>query len=619
MRLKSLFYIALTLGALAAGLFASVLEPSRRVDAWTSDLWHVLAGKRYEPSRVAVVLLDDEALAAEPERPLVFWGPLYAKALARLRQVGVAVIGMDIQPALSPVTWMDIIGADASRDFDRAFMLELAKGKTILAASVQTETGDPSFSLPAQDYLLALPGHEADLGLTNVPLDRDAVVRRFAPALFSEGEPRLSFAAALAARADPELVKKIGLDSPRALIPKPIPYAGPPETFRHLSLARLLADNALDDPQVKALAGKVVILGIDIHGAHDRLASPYSLPIFGAPKEFMPGPEIHANIVEGLLSGRRLLPMGRATAALVWIPFLTLGTLCCARFGPGRSALATLGLGLVAFGAGYGLFLHGRLTPVAGLGLGLVLVWAGANAMRLTRGEREKSHIRHAFGKYVSEAAIERILASGAAPAPGGSLAVVTILFSDIRDFTTLSERLSAQDVVELLNAYFSKVCEIILAHGGMIDKFIGDAVMAVFGAPLASADHARQALATALGMVEAAKEFNSWLNTRFPQLGGWSFRIGVGLHSGPAVVGNIGSRQRLDFTVIGDTVNTASRLEGFTKVMGCPVVASQAAVDMAGAGVLTGRREQAHVKGKSEPVPALEILGLASTSEERS
>jgi class 3 adenylate cyclase len=239
--------------------------------------------------------------------------------------------------------------------------------------------------------------------------------------------------------------------------------------------------------------------------------------------------------------------------------------------------------------------------------------------MRLTRGEREKSHIRHAFGKYVSEAAIERILASGAAPAPGGSLAVVTILFSDIRDFTTLSERLSAQDVVELLNAYFSKVCEIILAHGGMIDKFIGDAVMAVFGAPLASADHAHQALATALGMVEAAKEFNSWLNTRFPQLGGWSFRIGVGLHSGPAVVGNIGSRQRLDFTVIGDTVNTASRLEGFTKVMGCPVVASQAVVDMAGAGVLTGRREQAHVKGKSEPVPALEILGLASPSEELS
>jgi len=229
MRLKSLFYIALTLGALAAGLFASVLEPSRRVDAWTSDLWHVLAGKRYEPSRVAVVLLDDEALAAEPERPLVFWGPLYAKALARLRQVGVAVIGMDIQPALSPVTWMDIIGADASRDFDRAFMLELAKGKTILAASVQTETGDPSFSLPAQDYLLALPGHEADLGLTNVPLDRDAVVRRFAPALFSEGEPRLSFAAALAARADPELAKKSVSTVPGRSSPGPFPMPARPK------------------------------------------------------------------------------------------------------------------------------------------------------------------------------------------------------------------------------------------------------------------------------------------------------------------------------------------------------------------------------------------------------
>ena len=241
-------------------------------------------------------------------------------------------------------------------------------------------------------------------------------------------------------------------------------------------------------------------------------------------------------------------------------------------------------------------------------------VWAGTNAVRLTRGEREKANIRHAFGKYVSEAAIAAILASGKPPAPGGSLATVTILFSDIRDFTTLSEKLSAEQVVELLNVYFSKVCDIILAHGGMIDKFIGDAVMAVFGAPLADPKHARQAVASALGMIAASHDFEAWMRNRFPKLGDWRFRIGVGLHSGPAVVGNIGSRQRLDFTVIGDTVNTASRLEGVTKVMGCPVVASRTTVDMAGPGVATGREELSHVKGKSEPVPALEILGLADT-----
>jgi class 3 adenylate cyclase/CHASE2 domain-containing sensor protein len=614
MHFKPIFYASLTLAALAAGIFVTALEPARRVDAWSSDLWHVVAGKRYDPSRVAVVLLDDEALAAEPERPLVFWGPLYAKALARLRQAGAKAIGMDIQPALSPVTWMDIIGADASRDFDRAFMLELARGKTLLAASVQTESGTPTFSLPAQDYLLVLPGHEADLGLTNMPLDRDGVVRRYVPTFFPGGDPRLSFAAALAVRADADFPQAAGLDRPDALVPRPIPFAGPPGTFPRLSLARLLADNAGSDPQVAALAGKVVILGIDIHGAHDRLASPYSLPLFGTPREFMPGPEIHANIVEALLSGRTLNPIGRPGTSLLWAPFLALCALGCARFGPGRSALAAGGLGLIAFGLGYVLFLKGWLLPVAGLGLGLGLIWAGANAVRLTRGEREKASIRHAFGKYVSDAAIEAILASGAAPAPGGSLAVVTVLFSDIRNFTTLSERLAPQDVVELLNAYFSKVCEIILAHGGMIDKFIGDAVMAVFGAPLANPDHARQALATALGMVEAAGEFRGWLHTRFPQLGAWEFAIGVGLHSGPAVVGNIGSRQRLDFTVIGDTVNTASRLEGFTKEMHCPVVASQSVVDMAGPGVLTGRAENAHVKGKSEPVAALEILGLTAS-----
>jgi class 3 adenylate cyclase/CHASE2 domain-containing sensor protein len=612
MHFKLLFHTTLTLAALAAGLGLSSLEPPRRVDAWSSDLWHVLAGKRHEPQRVAVALLDDEALVAEPDRPLVFWGPLYAKILARLRQVGAVAVGMDIQPALSPVTWMDTIGADTSRDFDREFMLELAKGQVILAASVSTEAGEPSFSLPAADYLLALPRHEADLGLTNVPLDRDGVVRRFAPALYAEGEPRLSFAAALAQKGAPQAPGLAGLADRAALDPRPIPYAGPPGTFAPVSFARLLAPDALNDPQVQALAGKIVILGIDIHGAHDRLASPYSLPLFGAPKEFMPGPEIHANIIEALLAGRSLTPLGLGVAGLVWLPFLALCSLACARLGPGRSALAGLGLGVCAFGLGYGLFRAGHLLPLAGLDFGLVAVWSGANAVRLTRGEREKAHIRQAFGKYVSDAAINAILASGKPPAPGGSLATVTILFSDIRDFTTLSEKLSAQEVVELLNVYFSKVCDIILAHGGMIDKFIGDAVMAVFGAPLADPKHARQALASALGMITASDEFEAWMRNRFPKLGDWRFRIGVGLHSGPAVVGNIGSRQRLDFTVIGDTVNTASRLEGFTKEMGCPIVASRAVVDLAGVGVVTGREELARVKGKSEPVPALEILGLA-------
>ncbi len=617
MQFKPVFYTGLTLAALALGLFTTRLEPARRMDAWSSDLWHVIAGKRFEPRHVAVALLDDEALAAEPDRPLVFWGPLYAKILARLREVGAVAVGMDIQPALSPVTWMDIIGADTSRDFDRDFMLELAKGQVILAASVSTESGEPSFSLPATDYLLALPHHEADLGLTNVPLDRDGVVRRFAPALYSEGEPRLSFAAALAKKGAPSISGApglAGLDDRAALQPRPIAFAGPPGTFAHVSFARLLAPDALSDPKVQALAGKIVILGIDIHGAHDRLASPYSLPIFGAPKEFMPGPEIHANIIEAMLTGRALTTVGLGAAAGAWLPFLALCSLACSRLGPGRSALAALGLGFGAFGLGYGLFLAGRLMPLAGLDVGLVAVWAGANAVRLTRGEREKAHIRHAFGKYVSDAAISAILASGKPPAPGGSLATVTVLFSDIRDFTTLSEKLSAEEVVELLNAYFTRVCDIILAHGGMIDKFVGDAVMAVFGAPLADPKHARQALASALGMITASHDFETWMRERFPKLGDWRFRIGVGLHSGPAVVGNIGSRQRLDFTAIGDTVNTASRLEGLTKALGCPIVASRATVELAGPGVVAGREEMARVKGKSEPVPVLEILGLADT-----
>jgi class 3 adenylate cyclase len=162
-----------------------------------------------------------------------------------------------------------------------------------------------------------------------------------------------------------------------------------------------------------------------------------------------------------------------------------------------------------------------------------------------------------------------------------------------------------------MLNAYFSRICEPILAEGGMVDKYIGDAVMAIFGAPVRHADHARRALAAGLGMKQQAEEFRTWMEERFSNRGLPEFRIGVGMHTGLAVIGDIGSAKRSDFTVIGDTVNAASRLEGITKEMGCVLVASAQTVQAAGAGVSTGRCEIVKVKGREEPIKVLEILGL--------
>jgi adenylate cyclase len=192
-----------------------------------------------------------------------------------------------------------------------------------------------------------------------------------------------------------------------------------------------------------------------------------------------------------------------------------------------------------------------------------------------------------------------------------GEMKEVTVLFSDIRGFTTLSEKLTAHEVVEMLNAYLTRAAEPILAQGGTLDKYIGDAVMAVFGSTVPYPDHARRGLKAALGMQKEAEGFKEWMLRRFPDRGLGEFKIGVGLYTGEALVGNIGAPKRLEFATIGDTVNAASRLEGITKEMQCVILAAETTVKAAGEGVRVGKIETRQVKGRAEPIRIYEILGV--------
>jgi class 3 adenylate cyclase len=211
----------------------------------------------------------------------------------------------------------------------------------------------------------------------------------------------------------------------------------------------------------------------------------------------------------------------------------------------------------------------------------------------------------------VSDEVVNVLLAEDRKPDLAGETKVVTVLFSDIRGFTTLSEKLSAHEVVEMLNAYFTRVCEPILAQGGTVDKYIGDAVMAVFGSPVTYPDHARRAVRAALGMAKEAEGFKEWMRNRFADRGVAEFGIGVGLFTGEAVIGDIGTPKRKEFTAIGDTVNAASRLEGVTKELKCVVAASESTVKAAGEGVRTGKVETIQVKGRSEPIRVYEVVGI--------
>jgi adenylate cyclase len=590
-----------------------------------TDLWHRVAGKRYAPEHVALVMIDDPSLSAHPDDPLVFWTPYFARAIATLRTVGARTIALDYAFSVSPERWigkLDLPRGDRMlHDYDRTFRAEVNRGGVIMAAFLAgAGNGIDDFILPSPDYLLALPDYDmaGHVGLANLRTDPDFPVRRFGLAeadtelARKESLPRLTFGALTAVRfsgQDPKAASwRFGDRQLGAGDEVVIAYAGPPGTVPMLSFERLLAPNALQDPAVKALAGKAVIIGAGYAGTNDVHSTPYSTSLAGAQK-LMPGPEIQANIAETLLSGRFIDTVSLPARLAAFVASFAL----LAFIGVRLSAWWTLALlaGIAASAAffGYRLFMYGQLFPVAHLQFGLVVVMTGLALLRLMREERERARIGAVFGRYVSPQVIKALLASPELPELGGKATPVTVLFSDIRNFTTISERLSAKEVVEILNTFFERACAALLKEGATIDKFMGDAVMAEFGVPLAQPDHALRAVRAAVALRAVAVDFRQWMAQRFAGRDLPEFDIGVGIHTGEAVVGNIGSSTRMEYTAIGDTVNLASRLEGKTKETGCAILASAETVAEAGSSVRTGACHVLSVKGRSQPVETYEIL----------
>lgn len=594
------------------------------------DLQFQLQGQRDAPQQVTIVAIDEDSLARYPDDPMLFWTDRLAVAVERLRQVGVPLVGLDMLYSISPERWLSTLGDGqfpGARDYDRAFREQLASGQLLLVASRSGSGAAVSdYLLPSPDYLLALPDYDlqAHVGLADLLVEGDGLVRRFRLAPVDAAEraqlqdelPQLSLPALLAVRAAGQDVRAaawqlggraVQLDQPAAVIP----YLGPPGTFHSLPLHRLLADDALSDPEVLALRGKLVLLGATAAGLNDAHFTPFNSDWLGGRSLLMSGVEVHANVLQALLDGRQLRnpeAIWRAGGLLA----LSLLLVCVLLRLPVWATLLAwlLGLALLLV-LGQWLFRLGWLLPQSAAGLTLSLSFLGVLGLRLTGEERERNRLRQMFGRYVSEQVVEALLSSGERPELGGQAQRVTVLFSDIRNFTSISERLTAKEVVEMLNAYFARACEPLLAEGGSIDKFIGDAVMVEFGSPVPLGDHAQRAIRAALALKNVAEEFAGWMQQRFPGRDLPAFAVGIGLHSGEVVLGNIGSPVRMEFTAIGDTVNLASRLEGMTKELGCAILASAECITAAGELVRCGRSEVIRVKGREAPIRVFEVIGL--------
>ena len=585
------------------------------------DLWHGLSGPRAGKRYCTIVSINDQSLLEHKEEPLVFWGPYFAKAIEVLRQTGVRVIGLDFLFSVSAESWMkkhNMPGSHQSRTYDIPLRSQLAAGNVILAVPlVFNEEGEGEVVLPIQDYISVLPGGLKDLGVTNFYTDPDGVVRRFLP-VFSDSSkpPNSAFATLLALRYRYfDLRNDKSTTRPRKIPEKatmiPIGFVGHPGSIDRLSFSRFLKPNASIDPEIQSLKDKIVIITAEYSGVQDVHLTPYSRSFFGREGSLMSGAELHANIVETLLSERfpRPLPF--------WVSLVYMVAVLCATtaFFLSVSPWKGLGTGLM-IGAGcavlsYFMFYLDRILPIAGVQLALALSYLGALGYRFTGEEKRRADLQRLFGRYVSDEVVEKLLETRQNPDLGGEMRDVTILFADIRNFTTISEKLASQEVVEMLNVYFSRACDPILEQGGTVDKFLGDAVMAVFGAPAFHQDHARRALIAAVSIKEIASDFRSWMRKHFPDRGLPDFEIGIGVHTGEAVIGNIGSAKRTEYTAIGDTVNTASRLEGLTKELGCSIIASADTIKAAGDSVMAVRLGQRKVKGRCEPVDVFNVIGL--------
>lgn len=357
------------------------------------------------------------------------------------------------------------------------------------------------------------------------------------------------------------------------------------------------------------VAGRIVFVGATASGLFDLQATPLDVAISGV--------DIHAQVVEAILSGAALKrPDWAAGFEIVLFAGLTLAfTLLAALASP----LPTLVVGLATLSAVFagsylafvrvGVFIDPSF-PVVGSAFALF----GAIGIVAVRERADRRWLRQAFGRYVSDSVVDIIVRDPDRLVLGGELRDMTVLFADIRNFTTCSEGMSAPEVTNWLNAYLTAMSEVILRNGGMIDKFMGDAIMAFWNAPVEDPRHAARACAAALQMQEALAAFNRGHEGRYPVTA-----IGIGINTGTCCVGNLGSRQRFDYSVIGDDVNIASRLEGLTRIYGVPILVGARTAAMAELeGYVFAPVDRVQVKGRAGAVDTLTLLGGPSISTNR-
>jgi adenylate cyclase len=375
-------------------------------------------------------------------------------------------------------------------------------------------------------------------------------------------------------------------------------FNGPDDTFTFVSWI----DVQRGEIPPEVFRDKIVIVGPKAVGLGDAVPTPFD--------PLLPGVELHANVIDNVVSRRFV----RRDAAMVSIDLLSIAglgllmALYFSRLGARQIiAFTVLAFGILTFANVWTFVEYGWILSYVYPALALVASGGLIISYKYIYEEREKKHTRRVFSHYLDQAVIERVVDSPERLGLGGEKTDMTVLFSDIRGFSAFSEQMSPQELVAFLNAYFDRMTGVIFESQGTLDKLIGDAVMCFWGHPIPAKDHALRATTAALRMMRAVREFR----TEMALPGGRTLDIGIGLSSGDMVVGNMGARKRFSYTVIGDEVNLASRLEGLNKFYGTNILISGETFERVRHRVFCREVDRVGVKGRDHAVTIYEPIGF--------
>ena len=576
---------------------AGFLSPVQTFEGRTID-WRFLSRGPHEqrPAQTVLVLVEEEA-------DLPYRSPIPRRHLAAvIDQLSEAkLIGLDIL--------LDKPSFD--EEADEELRHALAQGNNVVAVSYLKDGREhkphPSFA----DSLL-------DIGYATFVTGKDIeIVRRGTVTWDLEDHRALSLAGCIYAR-------HLGLDTQQIRegtagdLPDGdllIDFAGPPNAVyrRHATLtggfvvcpSHLVATGVYPPSFFR---DKFVFVGSGLLDAPDQFRTPYFSSAYGHEKMF--GVEIHAHFLQTLLDPQRLEIAD--SAKVMWLSFLLallVGIVVVFRHAAESAAVFVVCL-LALWIGGFYQFTEARLVlPLVVPSLGIVLSFGAMQAYHALTEGRDKRHTRQMFEKYLAPEVINEFIEDPSNWELGGKRMDITVMFADLEGFTPLSETLEPEQLVKLINEYFTEMSALILEEGGTIDKYEGDLIMAFFGAPVPQTDHADRACRAAMKMQHRMRDLRkAWKSRGFSEL-----RVRIGVNSGPAVVGNMGSDFRFNYTAMGDTVNLASRLESANKDFGTYILASHETRMRVYTGLFSFRGlGEVQVKGRSEPVKVYELTSAA-------